>query len=204
MIGLEKLIIVAILGYFFGSFNFAIIISKFHKGKDVRELGSGNAGGTNMLRNFGLKWGIITVLCDGLKCVISIFTARAIMPGNILAEMIAATFCIAGHCYPIFFKFKGGKGVAVTATMLAVVDWRLFIISAIVFFVIAGISQYASLASMTAAVVNAIASIFVRSGDYVFITWCFGIALFIIFLHRDNIKRLINKTENKLTFKRKR
>ena len=122
-------IIMAIIAYLIGSVNFSIIFSKRFAGFDVREKGSGNAGTTNMLRSVGKKAAVITLICDILKGVVSI--GIAILLGNIpdlnkeLLVQIAGVSVILGHTFPIFFGFKGGKGVATSLGVLLLSNWQI-------------------------------------------------------------------------------
>ena len=106
---------VAIVSYLLGSLNFGVIISKLH-GKDVRESGSGNAGATNMTRLFGKKIGILTFVGDALKAVLSCILG-IVLVGS-LGGFVAGFFCVVGHAFPVYFKFKGGKGVACMAAVV--------------------------------------------------------------------------------------
>ncbi|MDP4153320.1 MAG: glycerol-3-phosphate 1-O-acyltransferase PlsY [Bacillota bacterium] len=199
-----KLIIIGVAGYLLGSLNFAIILSKIRDiTDDVRHHGSGNAGATNMLRSYGTLLAIITLIGDGIKCIAAVLMARSFMPGSLEAELIAATLCIIGHCFPLYFGFRGGKGIMTAAAMALVIDWRLFIIVLVVFAAVVALTRYVSLSSICAAVSFAIGSIFVRHGETGFIIWAFCIALFLILLHHQNIKRLASGTEPKLSFKKK-
>ena len=126
-------IIIAIIAYLVGSINFSIIISKRMAGFDVREKGSGNAGTTNMLRSVGVKAAAITLLCDILKGVVVILIA--ILIGNIvdglddaLLVQLAGIFVIIGHTFPIFFGFKGGKGIATSLGVLLMINWQIGLI----------------------------------------------------------------------------
>ena len=123
-------IIIAIIAYLIGSINFSVIISKRMAGFDVREKGSGNAGTTNMLRSIGVKAAVITLLCDILKGVVVILIA--ILIGNIvdglddaLLVQLAGIFVIIGHTFPIFFGFKGGKGIATSLGVLLMINWQI-------------------------------------------------------------------------------
>ena len=119
------LIAVSVVAYFIGSVNFAVIISK-KLGKDVRDFGSGNAGGTNMIRCFGKKIGIITMLLDGLKSAVACIIGLLIY--GVTGALVAGFFCIIGHAYPVYFKFRGGKGVACMAAMVLITSPFVFLI----------------------------------------------------------------------------
>ena len=126
-------IIVAIIAYLIGSISFSVIISKKMAGFDVREKGSGNAGSTNVLRTVGKKAAIITLICDILKGVVGILIAMLagkIIQGldNALLVQLAGIFVIIGHTFPVFFKFKGGKGIATSLGVLLMVNWQIGLI----------------------------------------------------------------------------
>ena len=126
-------IIVAIIAYLIGSISFSVIISKKMAGFDVREKGSGNAGTTNVLRSVGKKAAVITLICDVLKGVVAILLA--LLAGVIFKDLdkallvqLAGVFVIIGHTFPIFFKFKGGKGIATSLGVLLMINWQIGLI----------------------------------------------------------------------------
>ena len=115
-----------VVPYFLGSINFGIIISKLFHGEDLREYGSGNAGMTNMLRTYGKRDAAITLIGDALKAVVAVILGRILF--GISGGYVAGLTCILGHAFPCYYKFKGGKGVVVTAATIAVIDWRIFLV----------------------------------------------------------------------------
>lgn len=115
-----------VVPYFLGSINFGIIISKLFHGEDIREYGSGNAGMTNMLRTYGKRDAAITLIGDALKAVVAVILGRILF--GISGGYVAGLTCILGHAFPCYYKFKGGKGVVVTAATIAVIDWRIFLV----------------------------------------------------------------------------
>lgn len=190
-----------LIGYLLGSINPAIVYSRL-KGRDIRTLGSGNAGATNTLRNFGKKAALTVTLCDILKCAAAV-TAAAAVSGffaheALTAKLLAATGCILGHNFPLYFSFKGGKGVLVSVTALFTVDWRIGLSALIAFILVFAAGRYVSLGSVTGAVAAVIASIIIGE-PYTAIFTLFAAVLTII-RHRSNIKRLIEGTESKTTF----
>jgi glycerol-3-phosphate acyltransferase PlsY len=206
-------IIVAIITYLLGSISFSVIFTKKFAGVDVRKKGSGNAGSTNVLRVAGKKPALLTLICDTLKGVIAV--GIAILIGLIIKAddntkailvQIAGIFVIIGHTYPVFFQFKGGKGVATSLGVLLIINWKIGLICLIFALVIMVVSKIVSLGSIAAAILFPILCIFMgqsfivqgNTGSYVI----FGIilALIVIFNHRANIKKLANGTENKLNF----
>ena len=205
-------IIIAIIAYAIGSINFSVILSKKMAGFDVREKGSGNAGSTNMLRAVGKKAAILTLVCDILKGVVSILIALLI--GKIVKNVdralliqIAGILVVIGHTFPIFFGFKGGKGVATSFGVLLMVNWKIGFICLTFALVIIIASKMVSMGSIGAAILFPVLTIFINehyivsaSGLKYFI-FSLILAVFVIFNHRENVKRILNGTENKLSFK---
>ena len=207
-------IIMAIIAYAIGSINFSVIISRKYAGFDVREKGSGNAGTTNMLRSVGKKAAAITLICDILKGVASILIAVII--GNIVRNMdkallvqIAGIAVVLGHTFPIFFEFKGGKGVATSLGVLLMTNWQIGLICLIFAIVIMAFSKMVSMGSVGAAILCPVLTLFIHSHYIVEATGmkylAFGsiLAAIVIFNHRANIQRIANGTESKLSFKNK-
>lgn len=209
-------IIMAIIAYAIGSINFSVIISKKMAGFDVREKGSGNAGSTNVLRTVGKKAAAITLLCDILKGVISIVIALLIgaiagdSANSAIVVEIAALAVVIGHTFPVFFGFRGGKGVATSLGVILLVNWKIGLICLIFALALMALTRMVSLGSISAAVLFAVLTIFVRDSyiggiefDFSFIVFGILLAALVIFNHRSNLKRIINGTENKLSFKKK-
>ena len=135
-----------VVPYFLGSINFGIIISKLFHGEDIREYGSGNAGMTNMLRTYGKRDAAITLIGDALKAVVAVILGRILF--GISGGYVAGLTCILGHAFPCYYKFKGGKGVVVTAATIAVIDWRIFLVLLGIFILVVAFSKYISLGSV--------------------------------------------------------
>ena len=210
-------IIVAIIAYLIGSVNFSIIISKKMAGFDVREKGSGNAGTTNMLRSVGKKAALITLICDILKGVVSIGIAMII--GNIVKNLdrelllqIAGIAVVLGHTFPIFFGFKGGKGVATSLGVLLMSNWQIGLICLVFAIVLMALTRMVSLGSCTAAILFPVLTLFInqnytvlsegKNGNVYFI-YSVILAIIVLYNHRENIKRILSGTENKLSFSKK-
>lgn len=203
-------IVMAIIAYAIGSVNFSVIFSRKFAGFDVREKGSGNAGTTNMLRTVGKKAAIITLVCDILKGVVSILIA--ILIGNIAKDVdkailvqIAGFCAVLGHTFPIFYEFRGGKGVATCLGILLLTNWQIGLICLTFGVLLIAITRMVSLGSIMAAILYPILTIFIHEnyivdGNYVI----FGIllGLFVVFNHRKNLQRIISGTENKISFKK--
>lgn len=190
-----RLIAATVLGYLIGSLSSAVIVSKAIGKKDIRNYGSGNAGATNMARFFGMGVGVATLLLDGLKTAAAMALGRLI--GGDYGFLLAGFSCLIGHCFPVFFNFKGGKGVSVGAAMGAMLDWRVFVLIVAVFFISFALTQRVSVGSIMCAVTFMPIEYLVgiRSWEYLL----FGAAsgLCVIIMHRENIKRLIRGEEKK-------
>ena len=205
-------IIIAIIAYAIGSINFSVLISKKMAGFDVREKGSGNAGTTNMLRSVGKKAAVITLLCDILKGVVSI--GIALIAGNIVKNVdkavlvqIAGILVVVGHTFPIFFEFKGGKGVATSLGVIMMINWKIGLICLVFALVIMVFSRMVSMGSVGAAILFPVLTLFINTNFIVqasgmkYFIFSVILAAIVIFNHRANIKRIANGTENKLSFK---
>lgn len=220
----------AIIAYLLGSINFSIVITNFiMKKEDIRSMGSGNAGFTNVLRSVGKGPAIATIVFDFLKGVLAVFIGGMLFWGatenaqvNLeyisYGKYIAGLFCILGHMYPVYFGFKGGKGIVTTAALALVVDWRVFLLSIAVFLILLLITKVVSIGSICAALAYAIFTFcftfFVDylpangkeySLMYVIIATVFAcaIAAVLIIKHKSNIVRIFNGTEKKITSKKK-
>ena len=198
-------ILIAIIAYLIGSINFSVILSKKMAGFDVRQKGSGNAGTTNMLRSVGKKAAAITLICDILKGVVSI--------GIAILVQIAAIAVVIGHTFPIFFGFKGGKGVATSLGVLIMTNWQIGLICLAIAIIIMAITKMVSLGSCMAAIAFPLLTYFaanifenayiVKEGSSYFV-YSIILAVIVLFNHRSNIKRIITGKENKLSFKKER
>ena len=188
-----NLIIVAVYSYLLGSIPFGLVLTKIFLKKDIREIGSGNIGTTNVLRTGKKSLAIATLILDLLKGYFSI-AITFIYFENLISY--SALICFIGHIFPVWLKFKGGKGVATYIGFLFGINLFLGLYFIIIWMVIALISRYSSLSSIIALLIAPI-YFFINSNNYisVFLLYLF---LIIIFKHRENIKRLINRTENKI------
>lgn len=187
-----KIIPIALIAYLLGSFCASIPLSRRCCGGDVRLYGSGNAGATNMARVYGLKAGLATLLLDMLKTVTAMLLGEYFMGGA--GKAVAGAFCIIGHCFPLYFGFRGGKGVSVGAALGLMTGLPVLGIIMAVFFATAAISRKVSLGSVTAAVSLPLASWLTLAGEEIIMMNVFSAAL-VVFMHRGNISRLIKGTE---------
>lgn len=199
-------IIISVIAYFIGSISFSVILSRKFAGFDVRDKGSKNAGATNVLRTVGKKVAALTLVCDMLKGVISIVIA--IIAGKIwtdadmeILKYLAGFFAILGHTFPIFFEFRGGKGVATALGVLITLNWKIGLICLIFALIIISFTKMVSVGSILSAVLYPILTVFMGEASFGAVIISIFIALFVIFNHRENLKRIKNGTENKLSFK---
>ena len=208
-------IIVAVIAYLIGSINFSIILSKKMAGFDIREKGSGNAGTTNMLRSVGKKAAAITLICDILKGVVSIliaFLAGKIVKNldNALLVQLAGILVIVGHTFPVFFKFKGGKGIATSLGVLLMINWQIGLICLVFALVLMALTKMVSVGSIAAGILFPVLVAFINqnyiiptsNSNWSYLVFSIIIALLVVFNHRTNIQRILNGTENKLSFKK--
>ena len=193
----------AVVGYYLGSVNFGIILSKFKYKDDVRSHGSGNAGSTNVMRTFGKKMAVVIFLLDFSKAVIACVIGKILL--TTMGGAIAGLFVIVGHTAPVFYKFKGGKGAACLAGVAFALSLLSFVILFPTFILIVLMSRYVSLGSIMASMLFPV----IHRAFYVNDTnpdegWTLLASIFImgivVFMHRENIKRIMNGTESKMSF----
>ena len=205
-------IVMLLIAYVIGSINFSVIFSKKFAGFDVREKGSGNAGSTNMLRSVGKGAAALTLICDILKGVVAI--SIAIILGNMFKDtnkellvQIAGIAVVIGHTFPIFFGFKGGKGVATSLGILLMSNWQIGLICLVFALILMILTRMVSLGSCAAAVLFPVLTLFINDNYTVLTEGKNGTTYFIyrlildiivLFNHRSNIKRILNGTENRL------
>jgi len=194
-----QIILVLVAAYLLGSIPSGLIIGKVFYKTDIRKHGSGNLGGTNTFRTLGVKAGMTVTLADILKG-----TLAASLPFLFHVDinpLLAGIFAVLGHTYPVFANFRGGKAVATSGGVLLLYAPTLFVTVVIIFFLSLYITKYVSLSSMIAglgAILFALVSGFVKEWDIPLIVVVFLLASFVIYRHRANIVRIINKTEPKI------
>ena len=192
-----KIIIVLVVGYLLGSISSGVIVSKAFSNTDIRSQGSGNAGTTNMLRVLGRKLALITFAGDLLKGVIAVLIGKAIVGGD-LGGVLGVTGAVLGHYFPLYFGFKGGKGIATGFGSLLFVFPVEALCALAVFVVIVAITRYVSLGSVVAAAVLPVL-VFVTHGENTAVCIITAlVALSAIWRHGANICRLLSHTESKL------
>lgn len=214
-----NMLLVVLLSYIVGSIPTAVMLSKWRHGFDIRTKGSGNAGGTNVFRVLGWKSGVFVMVMDALKGVVATtLIARLFWDPSLpfynqtpfddftVVQLICGAAAMVGHVWTIFAGFRGGKGIATGAGMLLGVAPTEFLVSIIIFAVVLYASRYVSLGSIAAAVAFPL-SLIVRYNIFMdeipsyhtLVYFSAGVALFLIYSHRTNIRRLIAGTENKIT-----
>lgn len=202
---------IAVIAYFCGCFNGAVIVSKYILRDDVRTHGSGNAGLTNFFRTFGGPLTLVVILCDVLKAVVAILVGVAIArnfiaddtPVLILAKYWSALFCLLGHIFPCMFGFKGGKGILSGGTIAIMIDWRVALLVWGGFLILVALTRYVSLGSVFAAAGFPFGTWFFVSHDVVIMALAISLGALVIYMHRGNIQRLLMGEERKLSFHKK-
>lgn len=195
--------VVIVIAYLLGNLNGAIFTSRYFSHEDVREKGSGNAGLTNFVRNYGVGKALFVILLDAGKTVAACLLGGALLEpygygteGTVLGALIVSI----GHDFPAFLGFSGGKGIVCGATVAAVLDGGVFLILAAVFFTCFFITRYVSLSSILAAVSFSIGFVIFYWGNLPLQIGTAVIGVLAIWMHRDNIKRLLSGTERKFSF----
>lgn len=198
--------ITALIAYLLGSISFAIIVSKVYAHDDVRKYGSKNAGMTNILRTYGKLPAFFTLLGDFLKGVLAVVIGRWIFSTMGItafdAGYVAGFFALLGHLYPVYFGFKGGKGVLTSLGIILVVNPLVFLILLIIFLPILFITKIVSLISITGAllypVITLVVDLCLRKPALFDVLFAALFSVIVIYKHKDNIRRLLNGTEKRI------
>ncbi len=218
-----NLLAIIIISYLLGSIPNSIILSKMAKGIDIREHGSGNAGGTNVIRVLGFKLGLSVIFLDALKGALAVVVVARLFSGSMpfhnatpfddltVIQIIAGISAVVGHIWTIFAGFRGGKGIATALGMLLFLITVDMLIGVAVFIIVVSISRYVSLGSILAAA-SVPLTLFVREnifhvnipGYHILIPFIILLSSLVIFTHRKNIARLINGNESKFNFSKKK
>ena len=213
-------LISAVIAYLLGSINFAIPITRlFMGGKDIRTMGSGNAGFTNVLRCVGKPAAVITFIGDFAKGICAVFIGEFVFHlmcadvANIdetakVGAAVAGLFALLGHIFPLYFGFKGGKGILISAGIICVLDWRCVLILLLIFLIIFAITKTVSKGSITVAILYPIVTLMLNTMVYQSDAWlamtlialAFGVVA--VYMHRANIQRILNGTEPKTVAKK--
>ena len=201
----EVLVSIFVFGYFLGSVPFGLILTKISGLGDIRKIGSGNIGATNVLRTGNKKIAFLTLLLDGGKGAIAIYLITVILPKLLINEFneiefyqcIVAVSAVIGHCYPIWLKFKGGKGVATGFGVILSLNLNIGMAALITWVFVAKIFKISSMSALIAYSLIPIL-MFYHEAEYIYFLSSFIISLLCFVQHRENIKRLINRSEPKI------
>ena len=193
-------LIVFAAAYLMGSIPFGLLLAKVGGLGDIRQIGSGNIGATNVLRTGHKGIALLTLLCDIVKGIVPVLIVRLLWPDALLLAAGAGLFAVLGHLFPVWLRFKGGKGVATMFGALVTLSWPVGTISAIAWIVVAALFRYSSLASLLAVALTPFTTwYYVGPGP----GWVVAImAVLVIALHHANIRRLIRGEESKITFRK--
>lgn len=213
---------IVILSYLVGSIPTSIIIGKLTKGIDIREHGSGNAGGTNVMRVIGWKQGTLVIILDALKGAFAVVVVARLHYGGLpfqnispfddftLVQIIAGIAAVIGHIWTVFAGFRGGKGIATALGMLIMIITVDMLVALGVFILVVSISKYVSLGSILAAI-SVPLTLIIRENLFnehiqsynTLLPFVIAVSLLVVYTHRKNVTRLLNGTESKLSFKKK-
>lgn len=214
---------IILLSYLVGSIPTSIIVSKLTKGIDIRDYGSGNAGGTNVMRVLGWKQGLFVIILDALKGVLAVIVVARLHYGSIpftnatpfddftLVQIIAGIAAVIGHVWTVFAGFRGGKGIATALGMLLMITTVDMLIAVGVFILVVSISRYVSLGSIIGAIAVPL-TLIVRENIFnvnipsynTLLPFVILVSLIVIFTHRKNVVRLLQGNEHKLSFSKKK
>jgi len=200
MIDIAYYFVSAFVGYLFGSLAFGVWLVNFSTGRDVRSQGSQKTGMTNVVRIAGLKIGAIVLVLDLMKCVAAVFIARILFEDN-FAESIAAIFTVVGHCWPVFAKFSGGRGTASGLGALVFLSPLSGVVVIVIGIILIAATRYVSLASIVGAIVGlAMVSllVFIDVQPFGHLLYVIVVSPLILFMHKENMQRLIKGTERKI------
>jgi len=220
---MPNLLFIIILSYLVGSIPVSIILTKMIKGVDVRNYGSGNAGGTNVSRVLGKRYGILTIILDAMKGVIAVVLISRLYFGSFpfpnttpfddftLVQIIAGISAVIGHIWTIFAGFKGGKGIATGLGVLVSIVTLDLLMALGIFLIVVYFSKYISLASISAAVSVPLIMVVRENifgvnipGYHSILPFVIALALLVIYTHRTNVERLLNGSENKISLSNKK
>ncbi len=194
-------LLVMLLSYFFGCFNGSFMVSHFIIRDDVRKHGSGNAGLTNFYRTYGAKYALLVITCDMGKtvaaCLLGSFFFRCLGWDGTLGTLLAGLGCELGHIFPVFYGFRGGKGILSGGTLVLLLNWRVAAVAWALFLLLWLTTRYVSLASITATCSAPVTMFFVYGHNWLYTGLCLAVAALVVWCHRENIQRLLHGTEKK-------
>ena len=201
-------LIVAVVAYLLGSIPFGYLLVRIFRGEDIRQTGSGNIGATNVARSGAKGLGIATLVLDALKGALAVALAwyvatdelktsacPCIVPAQLMAT--AALCAVLGHVFPVWLRFKGGKGVATALGVFCVLFPKAILVALAIFILVVAVTRYVSLGSILGAIAFPVAAYFVQHADWLSLLLASGVSLIIILKHHQNIRRLLSGTENR-------
>ena len=198
----------ALPAYVLGSVNGALITSKYLYRKDIREFGSGNPGLTNFYRVFGKGGALLVVAIDVFKSVAPVLFGGWLFGQffemTYFGRVMAGFFVMMGHCFPVFYRFQGGKGVMAAGTIFIIIDWRIAIIAWGLFIILTALTRYVSLAAIIGCAAFPVAQHLLGLGGYREMICAVACAVLLIARHHANIKRLVRGEESKFSFRRRK
>ena len=200
MIDIAYYLISGVVGYLFGSLAFGVWIVNFSTGRDVRSQGSKKTGMTNVVRIAGLKIGAIVLVLDLVKCIVAVLIARILFE-NYFAESIAAIFAVVGHCWPVFAKFSGGRGTASGLGALLFLSPVSGLVVILVGIILIAFTRYVSLASIVGSILGIVMMLVMvvfTNQPFEHLIYAVVVSLLILFMHKENMQRLIKGTERKI------
>ena len=193
--------VVLLVSYFLGCINGSVMTSHFVIHDDVRQHGSGNAGLTNFYRTYGAKYALLVIACDMGKtvaaCLLGSFFFRCLGWDGTLGTLLAGLGCELGHIFPVFYGFRGGKGILSGGTLVLLLNWRVAAVAWALFLLLWLTTRYVSLASITATCSAPITVYFVYGHNWLYTSLCLAVAALVVWCHRENIQRLLHGTEKK-------
>lgn len=199
-IAIPMLLLCAVIAYLLGSINTAIVVSRHKYKEDIRDFGSGNGGMTNMMRTYGTGSAALTFCGDLAKALVSVIIGCLLM--GLWGGYTAGLFCVIGHCFPLYYKFRGGKGVATTAMVILCLSPLTCAVLLVIFVILVVGYRYISLASIMCMLLYPVLLPMTDRFGAQYAIFAVLLAALIVFMHRANIKRLLDHTESKFEFKK--
>lgn len=193
--------ITLVCAYLMGSFSTSITVAKLFYHQDIRKMGSGNAGATNTLRNYGVKKALLVMLGDSLKAILAMVLAKLLVGQD--GGLYAGSMAVVGHIFPAYYGLRGGKGVMSAAAMILFFDWRMFLVVLVIFAVVVVLTRYVSLASILCAAAYPVSMVVFYPGRWGYWAASIALAALVIGKHHANIRRLLHGQESKVGAKKK-
>ncbi len=198
---LFSVVLILLVGYLLGCLNGAVLVSHFVIRDDVRRHGSGNAGLTNFYRTYGARYALMVIGIDMGKMVIAGLIGgyffHSMFDDRILGLLIAGLGCELGHMFPVFFGFKGGKGILSGSILVILLDWRVALVAWAIFFILWAVSRYVSLGSVCCVLSAPVTTYFFLGHSWLYTILVAAVVVLILYSHRSNVIRLVNGTESK-------